>query len=55
MWFKSARQCQRFVSMYDPIANFFHLHLNRTSTAKYRNVQTAAMLTWRETTVSIAT
>jgi putative transposase len=54
MRFKSARQCQRFVSIHGPISNLFHHHRNRTSTAEHRKLRTAAMATWRELTLSIA-
>ena len=52
--FKSARQCQRFVSIHGPIANLFHLHRNRTSTAEHRKLRNAAVSTWREITLSTA-
>ncbi|WP_428423943.1 IS6 family transposase [Pararhizobium sp.] len=52
--FKSARQCQRFVSIHGPIANLFHLHRNRASTAEHRKLRNAAMNTWREITLSTA-
>jgi putative transposase len=52
--FKSARQCQRFVSIHGPIANLFHLHRNRTSTAEHRKLRNAAMNTWHEITLSTA-
>jgi len=37
-----------------PIANLFHLHRNRTSTAEHRKLRNAAMSTWREITLSTA-
>jgi putative transposase len=52
--FKSARQCQLFVSIHGPIANLFHRHRNRTSTAEHRKLRSAAMNAWREITLSTA-
>ena len=52
--FKSAGQCQRFVSIHGPIANLFHLHRNRTSTADHRDLRVATMATWRQITLSSA-
>jgi len=52
--FKSAGQCQRFVSIHGPIANLFHRHRNRTSTADHRDLRVAAMATWRQITLSSA-
>jgi putative transposase len=37
--FKSAGQCQHFISIHGPIANLFHLHRNRTSTAEHRKLR----------------
>ncbi len=50
--FKSAGQCQRFISIHGPIANLFHLQRKKTTTAEYRKLQNAAMSTWREITLS---
>ncbi len=50
--FKSAGQCQRFLSIHGPIANLFHLQRKKTTTAEYRKLQNAAMSTWREITLS---
>ena len=50
--FKSAGQCQRFLSIHGPIANLFHLQRKKTTTAEYRKLQNAATSTWREITLS---
>ena len=53
--FKSAGQCQRFVSIHGPFANLHHhLHRNRTTAIEHRKLRNAAMATWREITLSIA-
>lgn len=46
--FRSARQLQRFVSIYDPIANLFHLPSNTLSSADHRHLRAAAMQIWGE-------
>jgi putative transposase len=46
--FKSAGQCQRFISIHGLIANLFRLHRNRTSIGEHRKLRNAAMNTWRE-------
>jgi putative transposase len=51
--FKSAGQCQRFVSIHGPIANLFHLHRKRKSAAEHRKLRNAAINTWREITLAI--
>jgi transposase-like protein len=52
--FKSAGQCQRFISIHGPIANLFHRPCNRTNTAEHRKLRNAATNTWREITLSTA-
>jgi putative transposase len=52
--FKSARQCQCFVSIHGPIANLFPPHRNRTSTAEHRKLLNASMNAWRKITLSTA-
>ncbi|MEP9389884.1 hypothetical protein [Mesorhizobium sp. KR9-304] len=46
--FKSARQLQRFVSIYDPITNLFHFPRNTLSSADHRDLRDDAMQTWSE-------
>jgi putative transposase len=46
--FKSARQCQRFVSIYNTIANLFHFPRHTLSSSDHRDLRSAAMHTWRE-------
>jgi putative transposase len=41
--FKSAGQCQRFVSIHGPISNLFHLNRNRTFNAEHRKLRNATM------------
>lgn len=49
--FKSARHCQRFVSIHGPIANLFH-HPHSVMTAdQHRNFRNAAMAMWNEITM----
>jgi len=52
--FKSAGQCQRFVSIHASIANLFHLHRNRNSAAEHRKLRNAATKMWREITLATA-
>lgn len=52
--FKSARQCQCFVSSHGPISNLFHAHRNHMTAADHRDFQTAARQTWRQIAASIA-
>ena len=54
MGFKSARQCQRLISIHGPIANRFHLHRKHLSASGHRLRRTAATATWREIALSIA-
>jgi putative transposase len=53
MRFKSARQCQRFVSTHGPIANLFLLHRKHLTAADHRNLRSHAIATWRQITLSI--
>jgi putative transposase len=53
MRFKSARQCQRFVSTHGQIANLFLLHRKCLTAADYRQLRTHAISTWREIALSI--
>ena len=48
MRFKSARQCQRFVSTHGQIANLFHLHRKHLTAADHRQLRAHAVTTWRE-------
>jgi len=48
MRFKSAAQCQRFVSCHGPISNLFLLHRKHQSAFHYRQLRTIAMETWNE-------
>ena len=48
MRFKSARQCQRFVSTHGQIANLFLLHRKYLTAADHRHLRAQAILTWRE-------
>lgn len=52
--FKSAGQCQRFISIHGPIANLFHLHRKHLTATDHRDVRAAAMLAWSEVALSIA-
>ncbi len=52
-WFKSARQCQRFVSTHGQIANLFHLHRKHLTAADHRQLRAHAITTWREIAMSI--
>ncbi|MGQ3295029.1 MAG: DDE-type integrase/transposase/recombinase, partial [Shinella sp.] len=54
MRFKSAGQCQRFVSIHGPIANLFHLQPKKTTAAEHHRRRNAAMNTWRQITLSNA-
>ncbi len=53
MRFKSARQCQRFVSTHGQIANLFHLHRKHLTAADHRQLRAQASTTWREIALSI--
>lgn len=54
MRFKSARQCQRFVSTNGQINNLFLLHRKCSTAADHRQLRAHALQTWREITLSIA-
>ena len=53
MCFKSARQCQRFVSTHGQIANLFLLHRKYLTAADYRHLRAHAISTWREIALPI--
>nr|WP_309487059.1 IS6 family transposase [Sinorhizobium meliloti] len=53
MRFKSARQCQRFVSVHGQVANLFHLHRKHLTATDHRQLRTQAVTTWREIALSI--
>ncbi|EJC75034.1 transposase [Rhizobium leguminosarum bv. trifolii WSM2012] len=53
MRFKSARQCQRFVSVHGQVANLFHLHRTHLTATDHRQLRTQAVTTWREIALSI--
>lgn len=52
MRFKSARQCQRFVSVHGQVANLFQLHRKHHSAADHRQLRATAITTWREIALS---
>ncbi|MDH0127186.1 IS6 family transposase [Brucella intermedia GD04153] len=54
MRFKSARQCQRFVSAHGQIANLFLLHRKHLSAADHRKLRSHAIATWRDIAMSIS-
>lgn len=54
MRFKSARQCQRFVSVHGQIANLFLLHRKHLTAADHCKLRTHAISIWREIAGSIA-
>jgi putative transposase len=53
MRFKSARQCQRFVSTHGQITNLFLVHRKRLIAIDHRQLRARAMVTWREIASSI--
>jgi putative transposase len=53
MRFKSARQCQRFVSTHGQIANLFYLHRKRLIATNHRQLRARASATWREIALTI--
>jgi putative transposase len=53
MRFKSARQCQRFVSTHGQIANLFLLHRKHLTAADHRMLRSNAIATWRQIALSI--
>ncbi|SCB46615.1 putative transposase [Rhizobium lusitanum] len=55
MRFKSARQCQHFVSTHGQIANLFLLHRKCLTATDHRQLRTHAISIWRETAGTIAT
>lgn len=50
--FKSARQCQRFVSIHGP--NLFHYPRSVMNAAQYRNLRETAMAMWAEIAKDVA-
>lgn len=54
MRFKSARQCQRFISTHGQIANLFLLHRKHLTAADHRKPRSHAIATWRDITMSIS-
>lgn len=53
MRFKSARQCQRFVSTHGQIANLFQLHRKHLNAADHRQLRALARAIWREIALPI--
>jgi putative transposase len=53
MRFKSAQQCQCFVSTHGQIANLFHLHRKHLTAADHRQLRAHASNTWRDIALSI--
>ncbi|MFB4374913.1 IS6 family transposase [Agrobacterium sp. CR_3] len=53
MRFKSARQCQHFVSTHGQIANLFLLHRKQLTAADHRKLRSHAIATWRDIAASI--
>lgn len=53
MRFKSARQCQRFISTHGQVANLFLLHRKHLTAADHRQLRSNANATWRQITMSI--
>ncbi|MGO6951083.1 IS6 family transposase [Rhizobium leguminosarum] len=49
---KSARQCQRFVSVHGQVANLFHLHRKHLTAADHGQLRASAVNTWREIALS---
>ncbi len=54
MRFKSARQCQRFVSVHGQVANLFHLNRKHLASHDYRSCRAQAVRVWREVALSVA-
>ena len=54
MRFKSARQCQRFVSTHGQTANLFLLHRKCLTADEHRQLRAIAVTTWREIALSTA-
>jgi putative transposase len=53
MRFKSARQCQRFLSVHGQVANLFQLHRKHLSAADHHQLRPSAVTTWRKVALSI--
>ena len=53
MRFKSARQCQRFISTHGQVANLFLLHRKHLTAADHRQLRSNANATWRQITMLI--
>lgn len=53
MRFKSARQCQRFVSTHGQIANLFLLNRKYLTAIDHRQLRSHAISAWREIASSI--
>lgn len=53
MRFKSARQCQSFVSAHGQIGNLFLLHRKHLTAADHRELRDDAYTAWREISLSI--
>lgn len=53
MRFKSARQCQSFVSTHGQITNLFNLHRKHLTAADHRQLRAHANTNWREIALSI--
>jgi putative transposase len=54
MRFKSARQCQSFISANGQIANLFLHHRKHLTAADHRKLRGDAITTWREISLSIS-
>jgi putative transposase len=52
--FKSARQCQGFVSIHSQIGNLVLLHRKHLTAANHRQLRAHAISTWQEVALSIA-
>jgi putative transposase len=52
MRFKSARQCQRFVSTHGQIANLFLLYRKHLNAADHRQLRCQAAAIWRDIALS---
>jgi len=50
--FKSAQQCQRFVSTHCHVANLFHLYRKHMTATDHRQLRAHASSTWREIALS---
>lgn len=54
MSFKSACQCQRFVSIQGQVSNLYHLSRKHIDAAKYRDLRAGANNVWREIAMPLA-